>query len=257
MAEELLVDQRGKVLTLAINRPEKMNSLSPEVLYRMGDILNGRKGDEVRAVVLRGAGRRAFSSGYDIGRIPSGGEDRAPNPLQYGLEAVANFPYPVIAMIFGHALGAGCHLAAVCDLRIAGEGAQLGMPPVKLGIVYPWEGYKLFLDLIGLAHTKELFLIGRPVSARGALEMGLVHRVVPDDQLEEGVYRLAEELAEENAPIPMKGSKFIINRLTRGSVAPEDEEAFRKWVARAFTSEDLKEARAAFAEKRKPRFIGR
>ncbi|KKL44501.1 hypothetical protein LCGC14_2365070, partial [marine sediment metagenome] len=128
MSEELLEERSGRVLTLTINRPEKLNSLSPEVLLRLGDILGDlATSDEVRCVVIRGAGEKAFSSGYDIGRIPEGAADtEGPrrNPLQYGLDAVMSFPYPVIAAVRGFALGAGLHLALACDLRIASPKAR-------------------------------------------------------------------------------------------------------------------------------------
>jgi enoyl-CoA hydratase/carnithine racemase len=130
------------------------------------------------------------------------------------------------------------------------------MPPAKLGVVYPVEGYRLFLDLVGLANAKELFLTGRQVDAWRALQMGLVHRVLPEAELEPYTLRLAEEMAEENAPLAVRASKWILDRLSGGPLSEEDEREARRLLAEALASGDLREARAAFAEKRRPRFTG-
>lgn len=259
-AEALLEERKGRVALLIFNRPEKRNALSPDLLYALGGRLHrlAQEG-EVRAVILRGVGNEAFSAGYDIGRIPGGSERpaRSENPLEYAITAVQTFPYPVIAMIRGFALGAGCHLAAACDIRIASESARFGMPPAKLGVVYPIEGYQLFLRLVGLANAKELFLVGRQIDARRALEMGLVQRVVSEAELESCAVALAEEIAEENAPLAVRASKRILNRLSEGPLTESEEREFRNAMAEAFGSADLREARAAFAERRRPRFTGR
>lgn len=259
MAETLLEERHGRVAVLTFNRPDKRNALDPELLFALGDRLQALSGEgAIRCVVLRGAGDEAFSAGFDIGRIPGRGDRAAghDNPLEYGLRAVHTFPYPVIAMVRGFALGAGCHLAAACDLRLASTDARFGMPPVKLGVVYPVEGYRLFLQLLGTANAKELFLTGRQVNASRALEMGLVHRVLPQEQLEPYTMALAEEIAEENAPLAVRASKRILNRLSEGPLTEDDEREFRRLMAEAFASGDLREARSAFAEKRRPRFSG-
>jgi enoyl-CoA hydratase len=262
--EPLVVQRQGRVCTFIFNRPDKLNSVNPEIMVRLADGLSALKGDdEVRAVVLRGAGTGAFSAGFDIGRIGGAPQEAGPsaNPLEDGLEAIAAFPYPVIAMVYGYALGGGCHLAAACDLCIAADTAFFGMPPAKLGLVYPLEGYQFFVSRLGPAYAKELFLTARQVPAQRARDMGLVHQVVPEGELEATVYALAQELAEENAPLAMKGAKLIINRLAlrqaRGPLTEAEEREFRTWMARAFASEDAREARAAFKEKRKPQFRGR
>ncbi len=262
MTDDLLLDRSGHVLSLTINRPDKLNSLSPEIMLRLGDTLTElAASDDVRCVVIRGAGDRAFSSGYDIGRIAASAAQAAEglrrNPLQYGLDAVTGFPYPVIAMVRGYAMGAGLHLAAACDLRIASPDALFAMPPVKLGIVYPVEGYQLFVRLLGPAPARALFLTGRRFSAEDALRMGLLHRVEPAETLESYALDLAREMAEENAPLAVKGAKLILNRLQAGDLSDEDLSESRRLMARAFQSADAREARAAFAEKRKPQFSGR
>ena len=258
--DPLIVQRQGRVCTFIINRPDKLNSVNPETMARLADGLSALKEDnEVRAVVLRGAGTSAFSAGFDIGRIGGLPQEAGPpaNPLEYGLEAIASYPYPVIAMVYGYALGGGCHLAAACDLCLAADTAVFGMTPAKLGLVYPLEGFQFFVSRLGPAHTKELFLMARQISAQRAKEMGLVHQVVPEAELETTVYALARELAEENAPLAVKGAKLIINRLAAGPLTDAEEREFRTWMARAFASEDAREARAAFKEKRKPQFRGR
>ena len=258
--EPFIVQRQGRVCTFIINRPDKLNSVTPEVMARLADALSALKDDdEVRAVVLRGAGTGAFSAGFDIGRIGGLPQEAGPpgNPLEHGLEAIAAYPYPVIAMVYGYALGGGCHLAAACDLCLAADTAIFGMTPAKLGLVYPVEGFQFFVSRLGPAYAKELFLTARQIPAQRAKEMGLVHQVVPEVELETTVYTLAQELAEENAPLAMRGSKHIINRLTQGPLTEAEEREFHTWMARAFASEDAKEARAAFKEKRKPRFKGR
>jgi enoyl-CoA hydratase/carnithine racemase len=258
--EPLIIEQQGRVCTFVINRPDKLNSLNPGIMLRLGDTLKAfEEEDEVRAVVIRGSGTRAFSSGYDVGRIGAVPQEAGPrgNPLEYGLDTITEYPYPIIAMVFGYALGAGCHLAAICDLCIAADTALFGMPPTKLGLVYFLEGYQLFVNRFGVSYAKELFLTARQFPAQRAKEMRLVHQVVPEAELESTVYQLAEELAEENAPLSLKGSKFIINKLAQGPLSAEDEQECRRWMARAFMSEDRKEASAAFKEKRRPRFTGR
>jgi enoyl-CoA hydratase/carnithine racemase len=258
--DPLIVQRQGRVCTFVINRPDKLNSVTPEIMVRLGDGLSALKeDDEVRAVVLRGAGTSAFSAGFDIARIGGLPQEAGPpgNPLEYGLEAMAAYPYPVIAVVYGYALGGGCHLAAACDLCLAADTAVFGMTPAKLGLVYPIEGFQFFVSRLGLAYAKELFLTARQIPAQRAKEMGLVHQVVPEAELEATVYALAQELAEENAPLAVKGSKLIINRLAQGPLTEAEEREFRTWMARAFASEDAKEARAAFKEKRKPQFKGR
>jgi enoyl-CoA hydratase/carnithine racemase len=258
--DPLIVQRQGRVCTFVINRPDKLNSVTPEIMVRLGDGLSALKeDDEVRAVVLRGAGTSAFSAGFDIARIGGLPQEAGPpgNPLEYGLEAMAAYPYPVIAVVYGYALGGGCHLAAACDLCLAADTAVFGMTPAKLGLVYPIEGFQFFVSRLGLAYAKELFLTARQIPAQRAKEMGLVHQVVPEAELEATVYALAQELAEENAPLAVKGAKLIINRLAQGPLTEAEEREFRTWMAHAFASEDAKEARAAFKEKRKPQFKGR
>lgn len=266
MEEEnlLLIDRKERICTISINRPEKRNSLSPPLLFQFADILKRLKEEgEIRCLIIRGAGDKAFSAGYDIGKIPAGQTQeqaaafRAKNPLQTGLSAVVDFPYPVIAMINGPAYGAGCELAITCDIRIAAAGIRMSMPPAKLGIIYHWGGLMKFINIIGLANTKEMFFTGRAYEASRAREMGLVHYVVPGQELEDFTYQMAREISE-NAPLSLSGLKTIFNKcLQFQTLSPKDEEEAEKLRQLAFQSEDLKEGQRAFQEKRKPVFKGR
>ena len=262
MAEEvLLVEKEENICTLTINRPERRNALTLEVLYRLGDTLRALKDDkEVRVVVLRGAGERAFSSGMDIGgRSPVDMDEVAKkgNPLDYAFNSIIEFPFPVIAMIYGAAMGAGCDMAGCCDLRIAADNARMGINPVKLGRIYYPGGIQRLINAVGLPRAKELFYTGRFIDAQRAKEIGLVNHVVPAEELPSFTYELAREIAE-NAPLAVSGTKTIFNRLLKHQrLSAEDEAELLALIDIAERSEDLKEGTFAFLEKRKPRFIGR
>lgn len=260
----LLIEKKERIATIAFNRPEKRNALSPLLLFQFADKLKQLKEEgEIRCLVIRGAGDKAFSSGYNISDIPANltpeeaAAFTAQNPLQTALRAIPDFPYPVIAMVNGHAFGAGCELAITCDIRIAAEGARLSMPPAKLGVVYHWRGIMNFINIVGLAHAKEMFFTGRAYEASRAKEMGLVHYVVPFDQLESLTYQMAQEISE-NAPLSLAGLKKIFNQcLQYQKLSGEDEQEAEILRQQAFNSEDLKEGQQAFQERRKPIFKGR
>ena len=173
------------------------------------------------------------------------------------MEALAAHPWPTVAMINGHCLGGGLELAITCDMRICAAGAKLGMPPAKLGLIYGHTGLRKFLDTIGLARTKELFLTGRNVEAARAEEIGLVHEVFADEELEGAGVELAAAIAA-NAPLSMRGNKQAIEVLNANPVLSARQEAELVALREScFGSDDFREGIQAFAEKRRPRWTGK
>jgi enoyl-CoA hydratase/carnithine racemase len=170
---------------------------------------------------------------------------------------VIRFPYPVIAMLNGVAFGLGCELAMCCDIRIGAENIRMGMPPARLGLVYPWEGLLRFIHSIGLQSTKEMFFTGRTYTGRRIKELGLVDYLLPGDDLEEFTYAMAEEIAG-NAPLALKGLKKVINMLMKSSRLGETQSREAQAIFNAaLLSEDMQEGQSAFLEKRKPQFKGK
>ena len=260
----LLKEIDGKVGTLKLNRPERRNSLSPELLVNLHLTLKRwAEADVVRAIVITGNSEKAFSSGYDITAIPTELSPEAAellkkeNPLELALSSVKNFPYPVIAMINGYCFGAGLNLAMCCDIRIGADHIKVGMPPVKLGLVYHPEGLSQFIEVIGMAKTREIFFTGQTYVGSEIKEMGLVDHLVPANQLSETVYTMAEKISN-NAPLSLKGTKQILNMIGKYSlIRPEFLNEAEALIAKAFNSYDLKEGQMAFLEKRNPVFTGK
>jgi enoyl-CoA hydratase/carnithine racemase len=250
------------VARLRISNPERRNALDHEILDALAETLPRLdRGIETRCVVITGA-PPVFSAGYDIATIPSESFERdaealVAHPFHAAMQALAAHPWPTLAAINGHCLGGGLELAITCDLRVCAAGAKLGMPPAKLGLVYGHTGLRKFLDVVGLGRTKELFLTGRNFEASRAEEFGLVHEVVPPEELEAVALDHAAEIAA-NAPLSMRGNKQAIEVLREHPVLSEEQEA--ELVAlreRCFASEDLLEGITAFGEKRRPRWRGR
>lgn len=260
----LKVEKKDRVATLILNRPEKRNSLSPDLLIGIHQTLETFvQEDTVRAVVIRGAGDRAFSAGFDIAAIPTKVSPeiqeklKNQNPLELALRSVVDFPYPVIALLNGYAFGAGCELAVCCDLRIGADDIRMGMPPAKLGLIYPLSGLMRFVRVLGYPKTRELFFTGRYYSAQRVKEMGLIDYLLPRQEAESFAYEMAAEMAG-NAPLSIKGTKRILNLLSQSIALPEqDLREANALLVQAFNSEDLKEGQTAFLQKRKPEFKGR
>ena len=258
---KMLAEKSGPVGRLVFNNPGKRNATSLEMWQAIPVILDEFERDEtIRVVVLSGAGERAFVSGADISefdRVRSTPEqvahyERVGDVAQSRL---AQCPKPTLARIRGYCVGGGVATALSCDLRIAAEDAQFGVPAAKLGLGYAERGIKALMDVVGPACAKEILFTGRLFSAQEALAIGLVNRVVPTDELEAAVADTAERIAE-NAPLTILAAKRTVEELTRLDGRP-DLSRTAELVQRCFESEDYAEGRRAFAEKRKPIFRGR
>ncbi|HYH61454.1 MAG TPA: enoyl-CoA hydratase-related protein [Solirubrobacterales bacterium] len=247
---------------LRLNNPDKRNPLDHEVLDAIADVVGElERGIEVRCVIVTGTGK-AFSAGYDIGSIPAESFERdaealVAHPFAAAMDAISAHPFPVVCAINGHCLGGGLELAVRCDLRVCAVGAKLGMPPAKLGLIYGHTGLERFMDVIGVAGTRDLFLTGRVIDAEKALRIGLVTELAEDDELEAASVALAAEIAG-NAPLSMTGNKHSIEVLARKTeLSPEAEQDLVELRESCFESEDFREGVTAFAEKRKPVWHGR
>jgi enoyl-CoA hydratase/carnithine racemase len=262
---KLLIDEPGPgIVRLTISNPAKRNALDHPILDAITSTLGKLAAAEAptRCVLVTGA-HGMFSAGYDIGEIPDEEfEERAErlvaHPFTEAIDALEAFPYPTLAALPGHTIGGGLELALACDLRVAKDQIKLGMPPAKLGLVYSHTGLRRFLDAIGAARTRELFLLGRYIDAATALDWGLVNRVLPAEDLERASLELASELAG-NAPLSQAGNKRVIAELLRaeGELPQQVEEELIELRRASFASEDMREGMRAFAEKRPPRWRGR
>ncbi len=260
---KLVLDRPAEaVARLTISNPERRNALDHEILDALAEVMPSLdRGIEVRCVMITGEGS-VFSAGYDIADIPeesfaADAEALVAHPFQAAMEAVSAHPYPVLAAINGHCLGGGLELAVRCDLRLSVISAKLGMPPAKLGLIYGHTGLQKFIDVIGVARTKELFLTGRNLSAPRAMAVGLIHDTVPEGELEQTALRLASEIAA-NAPLSTRGNKRAIEMLNSyPRLTPDQERELIELRRSCFASEDFREGIRAFAEKRAPSWRGR
>jgi enoyl-CoA hydratase/carnithine racemase len=260
---KLLLDRPADaVARLTISNLERRNALDHDILRALAEVLPTLAEGIATRCVLITAGGDVFSAGYDIAGIAPArfeieAEALVAHPFHAAMEAVSAHPYPVVAAINGHCLGGGLELAVRCDLRVCAAEAKLGMPPAKLGLIYGHTGLERFIEVVGVARTKELFLLGRNLDSDSALRIGLINEVVPAGELERAALELATEIAE-NAPISMKGNKRAIETLARNPALSAEQEAELVELRRScFRSEDFREGIRAFAEKRKPRWTGR
>ncbi len=253
----LLVDEPAPgVARLTISNPERRGALDHPILDAFAATVPEL---DVRCVIVTGEGR-TFSAGYDLAGLPDGvlaeeADKLVAHPFAAAIDAVESYPYPTLAVLNGHTIGGGLELALACDLRIAGASVSLGMPPAKLGLVYSHTGIRKFIDAIGAARTRELFLVGRRVDAATAEAWGLVNHVAEDAELTERALELANEIAA-NAPIAQRGNKRVIRDVIAAE-ADLDSEVERELLdlrRASLSSADFQEAVRAFAEKRPPQW---
>jgi len=256
----LLVDEPAPGVTrLTISNPGKRGALDHAILGAFAQTVPQL---DARCVVVTGE-KHIFSAGYDISDLPDEvfadeAEKLVAHPFADAIDAIEAYPHVTLAVLNGHAIGGGLELAISCDLRIASSTIALGMPPGKLGLVYSHTGIRKFVDIVGAARTRELFLVGRRIDARTARSWGLVNAVAEEGQLGEEALTLAKEIAA-NAPLAQVGNKRVIRAVldARGALAPDIERELLELRRACFSSEDFREGVRAFAEKRPPRWRGR
>ena len=259
--DKMLSRKEGRVGYVIFNNPERRNAVSLEMWQATARILEdfGRD-DDVRVVVLTGAGGKAFVSGADISkfedeRSSEEGIRRYNEAVDRANTAVYEYPKPTIAMIRGYCIGGGLGLAACCDLRIASDDSRFAVPAAKLGLGYPYHGLKKLVDVVGPSFAKEIFYTARQFDAEEARVMGFVNRVVAPADLEAYVQKYADTIAE-NAPMTIAAAKFTVGEVVKDP-SSRDLARCAAMVKACFDSADYVEGRRAFMEKRKPAFTGK
>jgi enoyl-CoA hydratase/carnithine racemase len=257
--ESLLVTRSGGIATVTLNNPARLNALDMSMWRALGRTMSALSSeDDLRCVVLRGAGGRAFAAGADIAEFATE-RGNARQAKEYGtliheaMQAVARCRHPTVALIEGACIGGGLEIAAMCDMRICGESSRFGVPVNRLGLTMAYGELEGLLALAGRAVTLEILLEGRVFGAQEAYAKRLVNRVVGDAEVERAAYATAERIAA-GAPLVARWHKQFVERLTPRVELSSDawDEGFA-----CFDTEDYREGVAAFLAKRKPRFGGR
>lgn len=258
---KMLASARDGVGTITFNQPEKRNAMSVEMWDGLTGILGAWEEDEdVRVVVLTGAGDKAFVSGADISQFAKN-RSNADAQREYdkvtsaGRARLVSYPKPVIARIQGFCLGGGLGIAMSADIRVATESSSFGIPAAKLGIAYGFDMVRRLIALVGDANARMILFTGERLGAREAERIGLVNQVVGDAELDETVGRLARTMAG-NAPLSIRGMKYILAQALKDP-GDRDMQGVQQAIAACFDSTDYAEGRTAFMEKRRPVFRGR
>lgn len=261
LTERIIAEKQGSIGWLTFNNPARRNAISIDMWEAIPKVLDRFERDsEVRVIVLKGEGDKAFVSGADVSqyekdRSTAEGIQRYEEIAGRVAERLQTCDKVIIAMIRGYCLGAGVNIALCSDLRIAAEDARLGIPAAKLGLGYRASSLKNLVDIVGPAFAREVLITGRQFKAEEAKTMGFVHRVAPVAELEALVLEYCAMISE-NAPLTIRASKRIVRELLKGS-ASLDAEACAALVKACFESQDYIEGRRAFMEKRKPVFQGK
>ena len=259
MTERLLGKKDGAIGWVVFNNPDRRNAVSLDMWEAIPRVLASFNEDsQIRAIVLTGAGDKAFVSGADISQFEK--TRNSAEQVQHYEEvaeranhALKTCDKPVIAMIRGYCLGGGLGIAALCDLRIAADDARFSIPAAKMGLGYRASSMKSLVDLVGKAYALEIMLTARQFNAAEAKDMGLVNKVVPVADLERTTREYCDLMAA-NAPLTLRTAKRVIAEVLKTKY---DDATCEAWVKECFDSEDYKEGRRAFMEKRKPVFNGR
>ncbi len=256
MASVILIERQERILILTINRPKALNAINSEVMNELNRIFVDKKEDltNIRAIILKGAGEKAFAAGADITEFPSYSSKEGQALSQKGhavYDAIEQFSIPVIAMVKGYALGGGCELAMACHIRLAEDCARFGQPEINLGVVPGYGGSQRLVRYIGKSKAMHLLLTGDMIDANTAEMMGLISGVAPSGQGMELALKVAGKIASK--------SPLVVGRMI-SLVNAYDNNGFKKEIelfGASFDSEDLKEGVDAFLNKRKAEFKGK
>jgi enoyl-CoA hydratase/carnithine racemase len=259
--ERMIARKDGPIGWMQFNNPARHNAVSLDMWKAVPEIMDEfERDDQIRVVVLSGAGGKAFISGADISEFAEKRSSRD-NILEYNRisgqanAAIVDFAKPTIAMIHGYCVGGGLSVALCCDLRLAADNARFAVPAAKLGLGYGFDGIKRLVDVVGPSFAKEIFYTARQFDAAEALAMGLVNRVVPTARIETYVRDYAGTIGG-NAPLTINSVKLCVNEAVKDP-DKRDLAAAQAAVDGCFASADYVEGRTAFMEKRKPAFLGR
>ena len=256
--ENLLAELENGILTITINRPDKLNALNQKTVKEIGiAIKKAESNNSVKAIIITGSGQKSFVAGADINEFVGLSVEQGKALAQAGqdiFKSIETCSKPVVAAVNGFALGGGCELSMACHLRIASENAKFGQPEVNLGLIAGYGGTQRLIEYIGKTKATELHMTGESITAHQALDLGLVNYVVPQDQLIAKCVELLEKIISKS-PMAVKSVVKSINAYFENNVdgfKVENEE-----FGKCFVTEDFKEGISAFMEKRKTVFIGK
>jgi methylmalonyl-CoA decarboxylase len=255
--EHVLTQLQGEIGSITLNNQERRNCLSEAMLVGIERSIQSLVEQGARAVIIRAArGSKVWSAGFDIRELPDPGID----PLGYNddlataLRAVQNCPVPVIAMIEGSVWGGGCDLAVTCDLAIGTTAATFAITPAKLGVPYTTTGLMRFIGVMPMHIVKELFFTAQPMTAERAKELGILNHLVPAEDLERFTFELVSRIIE-NSPLALRVLKEQLRVLGNSfPMSPETQERIQGLRRMVYQSEDYREGKRAFLDKRRPRF---
>jgi len=261
LTDKMIAQKDGAIGWITFNNPARHNAVSMSMWEGLFEIVQDYAQDQdIRVIVVKGAGEKAFVSGADISEF----EEKRSSPEttklynatgQKATLALKHVNKPTIAMIRGYCVGGGVSIALACDMRIAAEGSSFAVPAAKLGLGYEFEGVRKLVDVVGPAFAREIFYTARQFTGQEALAMGLVNRLVPADWLESYVRDYAASIAA-NAPLTVASIKTLVAQALKDE-SERDMKLCQDVVDRCFNSADYAEGRQAFMEKRKPKFVGR